>query len=176
MVFRDAHNIETEIPDITLHSLMHIYFKSGDISNAEAAAGQVASIFRSYEKKKLFSIYDVSVFDANDSIIGKCKISEGKWQNKEALYDERVISWAKNKSGNVKYLNKVEKTFKDTGLSRDDVCKFYYSSDINCPQKPDDPVTCYYFQVKNKHFFVYDFWTVERSEWYTNYYEVFGLK
>ena len=171
---KNRYNIETEIPDISLHSLMHIHIKNGDTADAKDAAVQTAEIFKSYEKKKLFAIYDVSVFDENDNIIGKCNISDGKWQNAEELYDERIISWAKNKSRNADYLYKEKKTFKDTGLSLGDVVKFYYDSDINCPQEPDDEVTCYYFKAGNKEFFVYDFWTVERNEWYTNYYEVFN--
>lgn len=170
---KKKYNVETEIPDISLHSLMHIYWKSSEISTAKDAAGQMADIFRSYEKKKLFNVYDVSVFDVNDNIIGKCKISTGEWQDKEALYDKRVIDWAKNKHSNVKYLNKVQKTFKDTGLSPNDVNKFYYHSDINYPQNPDDPVIYYYFEWNHKKFFVCDFWTTEYSEWYTNYYEIF---
>lgn len=170
---KKKYQIETETPDISLHSLMHIYWKSSEISATKDAAGQMADIFRNYEKKKLFSIYDIAVFDTNDNIIGKCKISTGQWQDQEALYDERVINWAKNKYHNVKYLNKVQKTFQDTGLSPDDVSKFYYSSDINCPQNPDDPVTYYYFEVNHQEFFVCDFWTTKSSEWYTNYDEIF---
>lgn len=170
---RKKYNMETEDADMILKSVMYLHMKDNDMENAENAAKQTAYIFKHYEKKKVFSVYDIVVYDPNGDLMGRCMVETGKWMDKEAIKDDKIIQWAKEKNSNAKYLRKETRTFADTGVSADDVVKFHYESDVKSPQNGSDPVTYYYFEADGKEFFVCDFWTKQHDKWYTNYYDVF---
>ena len=50
--------------------------------------------------------------------------------------------------------------------------KYFYSSDDNCPQSPDDPVTLYYFSVDGREYYIADFIYTQTGSYYTNYYNL----
>ncbi len=169
----NQYNAKIETGDILSGSLVTIRMNNGNVSNAEKASKQAASVFKHYEKKKLFSSLDIYVYSNEDELIGKCRIESGTWMDTTDIKDEQIIMWAKSKKGNANLIRKETKTFADTGLSKNQVAKFHYNSDINYPQESDDPVEYYYFEASGKEFFVCNFYSTDTDNWYTNYYEVF---
>ncbi len=171
---RSNFKIKTELNDTTLRSLMYIYIDDSDIKNAREITRRAASIFSHYDKKNVFSLYDVTSFDNNEQLLGKCSVTKGEWMDYEAIMDDRIIQWAKSRKSSCTYLRKEKHKFSETGLSPGDVMKFYYETDINCPQDPDDEITLYYFKSDGKEFYVADFMYTVTDSYYSNYDEVFG--
>ena len=165
---RSGFKVTTELPDTDLHSLMFIYIDDSDVGNAKEITRRAASVFSLYDKRKVFSVYDVTSYDRNDKLLGKCNITSGEWMDYEAIMDDRVIQFVKSKKSSARFLRKEKHKFSETGLTPGDVVKFYYESDINCPQNPDDEVTLYYFEADGREFYAADFMYTVTNSYYTS--------
>ena len=155
-------------------SVMIVTIGDKSISDASEIARRVASVFRHYDKKGVFSIGYIRAEDKNGRDLGRCSIKSGKWQTTDQEKDEMIINLAKNKKGSSQFIRKENAVLSDTGLTPDDVMKFYYDTDVNCPASANDPIVLYYFSADGKEYYIADFMYAATVSYYTNFDHVFN--
>ena len=155
-------------------SVMIVTIGDKSISDASEIARRVASVFRHYDKKGVFSIGYIRAEDKNGRDLGRCSIKSGKWQTTDQEKDEMIINLAKNKKGSSQFIRKENAVLSDTGLTPDDVMKFYYDTDVNCPASANDPIVLYYFSADGKEYYIADFMYAATGSYYTNFDHVFN--
>ena len=161
-----------ELSDTATKSIMRIKIDSRDTDNAEEITRRAASIFNRYNKRGVLSIYSVTACDMKEKMLGKCGIRSGKWMSAEEVRLKNFKEYARVLDKRSVFVRKEISTLGFTEVSPEDVQKYFYSSDDNCPQSPDDPVTLYYFSVDGREYYIADFIYTQTGSYYTNYYNL----
>ena len=138
-----------------------------DEQTASQIAKAVNDLFAAYDSRNHWEHMYVQVFTDQGEKLGAYNYKYDCWLTPEEEGD--VAYWDRIEALNpdAEYVRKEQVPFRETGADLSKVSDSYQDQ----PLTEDSMVTCYYFTVKGKEYFLADFLVEEEysAKWYTNY-------